>query len=103
MRAFVLCARPYEGPGGGRRGLGQEGAGLGRRGLPRGLGAQDMRYQAFATVEKVLGSIAALEQDRQFLVEKLREQQAAMAAVKKERQAAGGACSHLAPRGRNVL
>ncbi len=52
------------------------------------LGAQDMRDEDFNTqIENVLGSIAALEKDRQFLADKAKAQLAEMAAMKKEHQA----------------
>lgn len=58
----------------------------------KSLGAPDMRDQDFDTqVENVLGSIAALEKDRQFLAEKSKAQQAELAAMKKEHQAESAA------------
>ena len=52
------------------------------------LGAPDMRDQDVNTqMENVLGSIAAMEKDRQFMMERVKEQQAELAVARKEHQA----------------
>ena len=51
------------------------------------LGAPDMRDQDFNTqIDNVLGSIAALEKDRLFMVDRSKAQQEELAAMKKEHQ-----------------